>query len=127
MKIIIGLSIALVFFATWFMKVRLEGYSKKDVTLKMLAAICFASISMVALCINPTTAGRSLLFGANFGALGDFFLGLSHIDKEHKKRDMLLGIIGFGIGHMFYCLGLLIEYGSVNSLPYTMIPLGIGV
>ncbi|MCR4675073.1 MAG: lysoplasmalogenase [Lachnospiraceae bacterium] len=127
MKIIIGLSIALAFFAVWFMKVRLKGYSKKDVTLKMLAAVCFVAISMVAFCMNPSELGRYLLFGADFGALGDLFLGLSHIDKDNKKRHMFLGILGFGIGHIFYCVGLLIEYASIDNLPYTLPPLGIGI
>ena len=114
-------------FAVAFMRERMKGYSKKDVTLKVLASLWFLAIMLMALGMNPSVMGILLLIGGISGALGDLFLGLSHIDKEKKREFMLLGFMGFGMGHVFYCAGIVSGFSLKSSLIYLLVPLLIGV
>ena len=120
-------TIALVFFATWFMKVRMEGYSKKDVALKMAAALCFVVVSGMAVFLNPSILACYFLAGGIFGALGDLFLGLSHLDKDKKKGFMFAGVFWFGMGHVAYCQGLIHNYATGDTMWYILIPMVIAI
>lgn len=115
-------TIALCVFAAWFMWERIKGYSKKDVTLKVMCSLCFLVVGLTALGMHYTKAGYFLLFGGILGALGDFFLGLSHITKQEKRVCMILGFLGFGVGHVLYCLALINRYGYYVQPLYYIIP-----
>ena len=126
MRMITVATILLVVFAVWFMVVRIKGFSKKDVVLKMVAAVSFVTISGTALVLKPSVMGGYLLAGAVFGALGDLYLGLSHILKEKKKHMMFAGIFNFGMGHICFCQGLLHQYSTGDSLKYVLAAFAVG-
>ncbi len=127
---------ALVVFAIWFMAERIKGFSKKDVVLKMLAALCFVIVGISAVCLHPTLPGVLLLCGGICGALGDLFLGLSHLDKTKKRKNMFLGFVGFGLGHLLFCIGLILKFvmpgevqtyfQSLTHWCYLLVPVLIG-
>ncbi len=115
-------TIALCVFAAWFMYERIKGYSKKDVTLKVACSACFLLVGVVAFTMHHSSAGYLLFAGGALGALGDFFLGVSHIRKSEKRICMVLGFLGFGIGHVLYCLTLINRYGHYVQTLYYIIP-----
>lgn len=127
MTVICFFTIAYILFAIWFMKVRIAGHSKKDVVLKMLAALCFVAIGITATVLNPSVTAGVLLAGGVFGALGDLSLGLSHLDKEKKARRMFAGVFWFGLGHIMFCFGLIHEYTTAKCIPHLLIPAVIGI
>ena len=127
MTVIYIATVGLIFFAAWFMKVRMGGHSKRDVVLKMLAALCFVVVSGTAVTLNLSVLACYFLAGAIFGALGDLFLGLSHLDKQKKQGFMFMGLLWFGLGHVAYCQGLIHKYSTGDSMPYILIPLVIGI
>ena len=118
---------ALCVFAAWFMWERIKGYSKKDVMLKVMCSLCFLVVGLTALGMHYTKAGYFLFFGGILGALGDFFLGLSHIKKQKKRVCMILGFLGFGVGHVLYCLALIERYGDRITMPYYVAPVVLAV
>lgn len=122
MTIIWTATAGLCVFAAWFMMERIKGYSKKDVMLKVVCSVCFLTVGMTAFHLHPTKAGYFLLAGGALGALGDFFLGLAHIKKKEKRFCLIMGFLGFGIGHVAYCLALIERYGHWTEPPYYIVP-----
>lgn len=126
-------TIALVCFATWFMKVRCKGHSKTDVVLKAICSACLLVIAGWALHINMLLKGEFsymgflIFLGGLVGDEGDLFLGLSHLNKETKRRNMLTGIIGFGVGHVLYCLAVILKYRENATAVALAIPVVIGL
>ncbi len=120
-------TVALCVFAAWFMHERIKGYSKKDVVLKVVCSVCFLTVGMVAFGMHSSKAGYLLLAGGALGALGDFSLGVSHIRKSEKRICMVLGFLGFGVGHVLYCLALIERYGDWITMPYYVVPVVLAV
>ena len=127
MRIIWIATVVLVFFATWFMKERIKGHSKKDVMLKAMCSACLLTVGGMALSMNRTNYGTVLFLGLISGCFGDFFLGLSHLNKEHKRNNMLAGIVDFGLGHVMYCVAVILAYREYADLLNFIIPVAVAV
>ena len=74
---------------------------------------------------NPNTSfGIFILIGLFFGLLGDVFLDLKYIILSKEKFYTCLGFIAFAIGHVFYCLGLFLNFFKFEtSILYIIIPI----
>lgn len=62
---------------------------------------------------NPKYA-LIIVFGLSFGVCGDFFLGMQRIDRKRKQLHLMLGIVAFFCGHIFY----LLAFQKYAELPY---------
>ena len=122
---IVIFSLLLFAFAVLFMRERIRGYSKKDLILKTIAAICCVVVGVCAYVLHPTPLGAALLLGGATGAVGDISLGLSHVQKEKRHAFTKGGFLFFGLGHLVYIGGLLSAY--LSSAIYWLLPLLIGI
>lgn len=127
MRVIWIVTAVLVFFAAWFMKVRIKGHSMQDVALKLVCSFCLMIIAAEALVINTllrgelSHAGVLIFLGGLAGGVGDLFLGLSHLNKETKRKNMLSGIVDFGLGHVLYCVAVILAYReSATAVTYVL-------
>ncbi len=119
--------------ACYFMFVRIdEGYCKKDLVMKVLVSI---SIMIVALFANIShflvsdgsypsgdTPFHILMFlGLAFGMLADYYLGRAHLDPDRKIHFRKMGIILFGVEHIFNIAGMLFIF-NVTRVLYLLVP-----
>lgn len=114
-------------FATLFMKERIKGHSIKDVILKVCCSGCLLTVGGMAMSINRASCGTILFLGVLMGCAGDLFLGLSHLNKENKRRNMLNGIIDFGLGHVLFCVAVILAYIESVDLLHILIPFMVAV
>ncbi len=114
-------------FAFLFMKERIKGHSIKDVILKVCCSACLLTVAAMAMSINRTSYGIILFLGVLMGCTGDLFLGLSHLNKEHKRKNLLTGIIDFGLGHVMFCVAVILAYIDSVHMLHILIPFMVAV
>lgn len=97
------------------------------VILKGCTSLMFITTALVAwqCSHNPsTTFGVFVLLGLFFGLLGDVFLDIKYITKNHEFLFTGLGFIVFGIGHLFFISGLFIHFFSFEiHVLYLILPI----
>ena len=73
---------------------------------------------------NPTSSfGLFIILGLGFGLIGDITLDIKFIDLKRSDLYTKIGFTSFGIGHIFYLLGLLINFYDFSlNLLYLIIP-----
>lgn len=98
-------SVILVFYI--YEKVR--GYTLKGVFLKTAVSVVFVSIAVAA--GSSATIAPFLIMGLLSGLLGDIWLDLKYVFPSQNEVFTYAGFIVFGVGHILYVTGLLIQYG----------------
>lgn len=119
-----GLSLVL------FILEKTKKYSVKAVLIKCITSLFFVATSAVSLYYK----GQHYLtlfvtLGLFVGLLGDIWLDLKYVFKEHDKEFTYAGFISFAIGHVLYLTGMYLEFfkGQNQSPLYLIIPLIVGV
>lgn len=113
--------IALVF----YIREKLRAYSLKAVYLKTLVSVLFLAVGVVGAYQSGGAGEESLLcpfvlMGLLFGLLGDIWLDLKYVFPEKDEAFTYAGFIVFGIGHVFYIVGMLLTWPPVGR-PMTVI------
>ena len=100
---IIGMALQAAFIAVEHKKKYLPA-----VILKGCASLMFVLIGILAARTtgNPHYA-KLVILGLCFGALGDIFLNLRFLSKEHGQKIFLTGIAVFFAGHIMYLIALI--------------------
>lgn len=83
---------------------------------KITKCFCVVSIGLIVWALGAKNI--FVYFALLFGLLGDLCL----IFKDNKKL-LVLGMITFGINHIFYYIGALYKIDNLNSCFYYIIPL----
>ncbi|HHX79580.1 MAG TPA: hypothetical protein GX692_00745 [Acholeplasmataceae bacterium] len=83
--------------------------------LKMLTSI-FLLLFGIITCFRSKSPEYALIIvlGLGFGVGGDFFLGMQRVDRKRKQLHLMLGILAFFCGHIFY----LLAFQKYAELPY---------
>ena len=116
-----------VLFLVAFLIFRVKQKRVIAVVLKGLTSLMFIITGLVAWkCSNNpnTTFAIFVLLGLFFGLLGDVFLDIKYITKNHEYLFTALGFIAFGVGHIFFITGLFIHfYDFSKNILFLIIPI----
>ena len=117
-----GISLAL------FLIEKTKAYSVKAVMLKMVTSLLFIAVCVCALFHSGYhTLSILVLLGLFVGLLGDIWLDLKYVFKEHDAPFTYAGFTMFGIGHILYITGMFIEYYHGENVLYIILPIVVGM
>ncbi len=103
---IYGLVAVGLFSVITFIIVRLKGVGIKALVFKVLSALIYLMISVMATMLTGhSTLASAIIIGQVFGLLGDVFLDQKYIHREYDQAYTHLGFIAFGIGHICFVIG----------------------
>ena len=114
-------AIALVF----YLLEKCKRYSLKGVLLKTVVSLLFIATALAGTFQNQ---GHSLsifvIAGLILGLLGDIFLDLKYVYPTDDKLYTFAGFFVFGIGHILFATGMMLEFFIDANVLYFLIPLG---
>lgn len=114
---------------TFFLIEKTKNYSVKAVILKSIASLFFIATAAVGLYKN----GYHILtlfvtLGLICGMLGDIWLDLKYVYREHDRPYSYAGFTAFGIGHILYITGMFLEfYHKGDNVLFVILPLVVGI
>ena len=88
---------------------KIRGYTVKAVLVKSIVSVLFVAVAVSA--GSQTTLAKFVIIGLVFGLLGDIWLDLKYVFPEHDELFTYAGFAVFGVGHILYVAGLLLQYG----------------
>ena len=117
-----GLALAL------YLAEKLRRYSLKGVLLKSLVSLLFVAEAVCAW--HGSAGGGSLeplgLFvipGLVLGLLGDIWLDLKYVYPQQDRPFTYAGFSVFGLGHLLYCAGLILQFAPGEKPGFVWVPL----
>lgn len=128
--IMIFLSIAAVVLFL-YIREKNRAYSMKELFLKTTLSALFVLLSLLAAFEsgndNVARIDVFIIMGLVFGLLGDVWLDLKYVFASEDVRLTYAGFISFGLGHIFFITGLILDYGHGVQAYYLLLPFAIGL
>ena len=123
--IIISLGVLMLF---WFLFEKVKSYSLKEVFLKAVTSLLFIGLAIYSTTQTGLTRFPYFAIGGLVcGLLGDIALDLKYVYKEKDYEYTLAGFVAFGVGHILYVTGMILEFYNGQNVLYIVIPLLIGL
>lgn len=94
----------------WYIIEKLHSYSVNAVLIKSIVSVLFIGVAVTANSVSPLAP--FVILGLLFGLLGDIWLDLKYVFPEHDNMFTYAGFGVFGVGHILYVSGLLVQYGA---------------
>ena len=105
-----------------------KNYSLKGVLIKTIISLLFLAVALSASYLNRDHALNAfVIFGLILGLLGDIWLDLKYVYPKEDKIYTYAGFIAFGIGHILFVTGMMMEYFGGGNFLFFLIPLGAAV
>lgn len=98
-------------FMILFIRTRIQRRHLSPIFFKTCASCCFFLMGVVGLYITKADYGFMILPGLFFGVLGDIWLALRSAYRKQRHFYLLMGMLSFALGHIFYLIGLIITFG----------------
>ena len=112
----------------FFLIEKIKQYSVKAVMIKTICSLFFIAVAAVGLFKNHHhVLALYVPLGLFCGLLGDIWLDLKYVFKEHDKAFSYAGFIMFGVGHALYISGMFHEFYHGENILYIIIPICIGL
>lgn len=110
-------------FAVSCVMLRRKNRSFEGMLCKFMASFGFISIAIIGYCTRPhnTYYFCIVCFALMFGFCGDVLLGIKEIAPQFKSRLVVLGMVYFLVGHIFYLCAF------IHTAGFNIIPLLLGV
>lgn len=101
-----------------------KSYSLKSVFIKCVASLLFIATAIAASAQNKGhILSNFVIAGLIVGLLGDIFLDLKYVYPKDSKLYTYAGFIVFGIGHILFVTGLMLEFYGDGNMLYFLIPM----
>ena len=94
---------------TLYIPEKIKGYTVKAVFKKSIVSFLFIAVAVAAGSVSRLS--QFVIMGLVCGILGDIWLDLKYVYPDHDDTYTYYGFSVFGIGHIFFCAGLIIQYG----------------
>lgn len=118
--ITIGVIVTIVFLV---LRVRVGGL--KAMFVKALASACFIGTAFVAFAVNRDRFeyGVLMILGFIFSLMGDIWLDLKYVYKQHQHIYTYAGFMCFIMGHVFFMPAIFSEYSKMKwwYVPVTLL------
>ena len=108
-----------------FIVSKVTNYTAKTIIFKTIASLFFVALGILCFCLTGTGHFAFKLFtvlGLFFGMLGDLFLGFKYITEKRRMLWILIGGLAFGLGHIFYAIGLLVGFYVKGNALFMVLP-----
>lgn len=107
-----------------FIVSKVINYSLKTIIFKTIASLLFVALGIYLFITVPGhfLLKLFLLLGLIFGMLGDVLLGFKYITTKTKHIWILAGMFAFAFGHIFYLIGLFLEYYVPGQILFIFLP-----
>ena len=100
-----------------------KRYSLKGVLIKTVVSLLFIVTALAATIQNPGhILNNFIIAGLILGLLGDIFLDLKYVYPNDDKPYTYAGFIVFGIGHILFIIGMMIQFFGNGNFLYFLIP-----
>ena len=93
---------------------KIRGYTVKAVIIKSVVSVLFIAVAVSA--SSTSRLAPFVIMGLVFGLLGDIWLDLKYVFPDSDRVFTYAGFAVFGIGHILYVSGLLLQYGGGRFL-----------
>ena len=125
--ILIALGAITLFF---YVREKIRSYSLKAVLLKTIVSTLFIAVAVCAAWNAPAAPGKMapfIILGLVFSLLGDIWLDLKYVYPEQDYPYSIAGFTVFGVAHVFYFIGIALQYYISGKLGHALIPVAAGV
>ena len=107
---------------------KIKRYSVRAVLIKTVVSSFFLSLAIFCSYVNQGHAINTFItFGLILGLLGDIWLDLKYVYPKDDKIYTYAGFICFGVGHIMFVIGMLLQYFREGHFLYILIPLLVAV
>lgn len=110
----IGLVILGMMMLAVYIPEKIRSYSVRTVLIKSIISVLFVAVAVSA--GNMTVLSGFVILGLVFGLLGDIWLDLKYVFPSQDELFTYAGFAVFGVGHILYITGLLLNYGTGRFL-----------
>lgn len=115
-----------------YIREKIKVYSVKAVILKSIVSVLFVAIGVYGSWLSAAKGTASLLcpfvvLGLLFGLLGDIWLDLKYVFPEKDEPFTYAGFCVFGVGHILYITGMLLNYYPTGKPMTVIVPILLAV
>ena len=124
--IILGIALVLLVF---YIILKCKKYDVKELYFKTIISMLFVTLALVATLASDkfTIFNVLIIIGLLFGLVGDILLDLKYVDKERAPFYTYGGFVSFGIGHIFYMTGLILNFMPNDKAYFLAFAFGLDV
>lgn len=132
MKAVLPLLIAAAAVLIFYLREKTRRYTLRAVYLKTLLSVLFVTLGVCAWFLSapdarPGILGLFVIPGLLFGLLGDVWLDLKYVFPEKDAAFTYAGFVSFGIGHLLYMTGLILQFSVPGKTMYILLPFLLAV
>ena len=115
-----------------FLREKLRGPTLKAALWKSLVSALFVALAVCAW-THAASGGKLPILGAFvvpglvFGLMGDIWLDLKFVYSADDAPLTYAGFAVFGVGHILYQLGLLLQFYIHGKAGYALVPMGLAL
>ncbi len=119
-------------FLVLFIREKIKAYSLKAVFIKSVVSALFLAVGACGWFLSSRAGGLSLtgvfvLLGLLCGLLGDLWLDLKFVYPAEDEPYTYVGMGAFGVGHILYFTGLMLEYYPKGKPRYAVLPVAAAI